>query len=162
MSKLDRLVVASGVAAAIFLALIGVVIAAQIIARQFGHQIPAADDFAAWSMAGSIFLALPYAMLRGDHIRVTLLMQFLPKKLMPAYETLATLFGFVLCTWAAWNACIFVYESFEYNEVAQGMLRVPMWIPQLCMPIGLVLLAAVVGRRLIACLRGEALETSHG
>lgn len=81
MPILDRIAVASGAVAALFLALIGAIVAAQIASRLIGMQIPAADDFAAWSMAASVFLALPYAMLRGDHIRVPLLLQFLPRPL---------------------------------------------------------------------------------
>ena len=69
---LDRLARASGAAAAASLAAIAVIIAAQIVARLMGQQIPAADDFAGWAMAASAFLALPYALRHGDHIRVTL------------------------------------------------------------------------------------------
>lgn len=158
MKLLDRLAAAAGAAAAVALAGIGVVIVAQIVARLIGRQIPAADDFAAWSMAASAFLALPYAMRHGDHIRVTLLMQRAPAGVARVMELLATAIGFGLAAWAGWYATVFVVDSWQYNEVAQGMLRVPLWIPQLCMPIGLVLLALVLGDRLWRCLRGEPVE----
>jgi len=159
----ERLALASGALAALFLALIGVIIATQIAGRLAGVQIPASDDFAAWSMAASIFLALPYAMLRGDHIRVTLLLHVLPARRQRGYEVLATLIGTGLAAWAAWQAAQFVYESYAYGEVAQGMLAVPLWIPQICMPIGLALLAAMLLRRLGIVLRGgQPEETAHG
>jgi len=160
---LDRVAVASGALAALFLALIGALIAAQIVARLAGLQIPASDDFAAWSMAASIFLALPYAMLRGDHIRVTLLLHVLPARSQRGYEVLATLVGAALAAWAAWHTAQFVYESYAYDEVSQGMLAVPLWIPQVCMPIGLTLLTAMMLRRLAIVLRGgQPEETAHG
>ncbi len=163
MKLLDRIAITSGALGALFLALIGVVIATQILMRVFGHQIPAADDFAAWSMAASIFLALPYAMLRGDHIRVTLLLQFLPKGMTRGYEIVATAIGLGLSCWAAWSAIHFVHETFMYDEVAQGMLAVPLWIPQICMPIGLTLFAVMMARRLLMVLRGQQPEeTQHG
>lgn len=162
MSKLDRLATASGILAAVFLALIGVIIAAQIGGRLFGKQIPSSDDFAAWSMAASLFLALPYALRHGDHIRVTIVLQFVPKRLVRPYEIVATLIGIGLTVWCAWHAVFFVYESYVYKEVAQGMVAVPLWIPQLAMPVGLVLLAAMMAQRLVRCLRGEQLEPSHG
>lgn len=163
MPILDRIAVASGAVAALFLALIGAIIAAQIASRLLGVQIPAADDFAAWSMAASVFLALPYAMLRGDHIRMTLLLQFLPKAAHRPYELAATALGLALSAWAAWQAAGFVHESFAYDEVAQGMLRVPLWIPQICMPIGLALLTLMLARRLAMVARGrQPEETPHG
>lgn len=163
MHWLERLALVCGGAAALFLCLIGVIVAAQIGSRLFGLQIPAADDFAAWCMAASIFLALPYAMLRGDHIRVTLLLQFLPTRAKYVYEIVATMIAMALTAWCAWQAAQFVHESFIYNELAQGMIALPLWIPQSSMPIGLSLFALMLLRRLVRCLRGQDLEaTEHG
>ncbi|ARN22770.1 TRAP transporter small permease [Piscinibacter gummiphilus] len=148
MNWLDRIAAASGAAAAASLAAIGLVITAQIVARLFGQQIPAADDFAAWAMAASAFLALPYAMRHGDHIRVTLMLQFLPKGWERGFEVLATAIGCGLAGWAAWHTVTFVFESWQYGEVAQGMLRVPLWIPQLSMAVGMALLAVMLADRL--------------
>lgn len=155
MKLLDRLSAAAGAAAAVALAMIGVVITAQIVARLLGRQIPAADDFAAWSMAASAFLALPYAMRHGEHIRVTLVLQRLPARAARVLDIVSSAIGLGLAAWAAWNATAFVYDSWQYDEVAQGMLALPMWIPQLCMPIGLTLLAALLAERLVRLLRGQ-------
>lgn len=158
MAVLDRLARLSGAASALALAAIGLVIAAQIVARLAGHQIPAADDFAAWAMAASAFLALPYAMRHGDHIRVTLVLQFLPKHWERGYELLASAIGTALAGWAAWHTLQFVYDSWQYEEVAQGLLRVPLWIPQLSMALGLLLLALMLVERLWRGLRGQPLS----
>lgn len=163
MRWLDRLATFCGGLAALFLALIGAIIVAQILSRMWGTQIPAADDFAAWSMAASVFLGLPYAMLHGDHIRVTLLLQAIPKHWHKPYEVLATVIAIALSAWASWHVGVFAYRSFMFNEVAQGMVRMPLWIPQITMPIGIGLFTLMLVRRLIRCLRNEELEeTPHG
>ncbi len=163
MIWLERLARLCGALAALFLCLIGVVVTAQIVARLFSMQIPASDDFAAWCMSASIFLALPYAMLRGDHIRVSLLLQVMPPRLHRPYELLATLIGLALAAWCTWETAFFVYESFIYKEVSQGMLAVPLWIPQLGMPVGLGLLTLMLARRLLRSVQGLELEaTEHG
>jgi TRAP-type C4-dicarboxylate transport system permease small subunit len=162
MKLLDRLATAAGVASACSLALICVIIVAQIGARLIGEQIPAADDFAAWAMAASAFLALPYALHHGDHIRVTLILQRLPQGVQRGVELIATLTGLGLSAWAGWHACVFVFESWQYHEVAQGLLRVPLWIPQLAMPLGFVLLALLMAERLWRCLSGQPLEPLDG
>ncbi len=159
---LNRLATASGAAAAVALAAIALVIAAQIVARLLGQQIPAADDFAAWAMAASAFLALPYALRHGDHIRVTLVLQFLPKGWERGYELIASAIGAALSGWAAWHTVRFVVDSWRYDEVAQGMLRVPLWIPQLSMAVGMVLLALMLLDRLWRGLRGRPLSDAAG
>ena len=161
MSKLDRVSTVSGVLAAISLGSIGAIITAQIVARGFGHQIPASDDFATWAMVVSIFLALPYAMLHGDHIRITVLLQLLPPRARRIYELQATAISAAIAAWATYYTGIFVYESFTYGEVSQGMLKVPLWIPQVAIPIGMALLTAVLVQRFVRCLRGDILEESN-
>ena len=146
---LDRLARASGAAAAASLAAIACIIAAQIVARLMGQQIPAADDFAGWAMAASAFLALPYALRNGDHIRVTLIAQMLPKSWQHGLDVLSTAAGVALAGWGAWYAVFFVLDSWEYDEVAQGMLAVPLWIPQLSMAVGMVLFALMMFDRLL-------------
>lgn len=163
MRWLDRLAAVCGGFAALFLCLIGVIIAAQIGSRLMGMQIPAADDFAAWSMAASVFLGLPYAMLHGDHIRVVLLLQALPEHWHKPYELVATTIAACLTAWATWYVAVFAYESYMFNEVAQGMVRMPLWIPQVTMPIGMGLFTLMLIRRLVRCVRNEELEeTQHG
>ena len=76
---------------------------------------------------------------------------------------MATTFTLVLSAWCSQQVVIFVYESFMYNEVAQGMVRVPMWLPQLGMPIGMCMLTAMLARRLLRCVMNQELEaTEHG
>ncbi|MCQ9618067.1 TRAP transporter small permease [Paenalcaligenes niemegkensis] len=163
MKWLELMAKACGGLAACFLCLIAIIVTGQIIARSFGGIIPSSDDFAAWAMASSVFLALPYAMLRGDHIRVSLLLQLMPKRFHKPYELVATTFTLVLSAWCSQQVVIFVYESFMYNEVAQGMVRVPMWLPQLGMPIGMCMLTAMLARRLLRCVMNQELEaTEHG
>lgn len=163
MRWLDRLAAICGGFAALFLCLIGVVIAAQIGSRMIGMQIPAADDFASWSMAASVFLGLPYAMLHGDHVRVVLLLQAIPERWHKPYEIVATVIAIGLTGWATWQVAVFAYNSFVFNEVAQGMVRMPLWIPQVTMPIGMGLFTLMLARRLVRCIRNQELEeTQHG
>ncbi|AOW11503.1 hypothetical protein LPB72_22415 [Hydrogenophaga crassostreae] len=155
---LDRLARASGAAAAASLAAIALIIGAQIVARLLGQQIPAADDFAGWAMAASAFLALPYALRNGDHIRVTLIAQMLPKSWHRGLDIVATAIGVGLACWGAWSVVRFVLDSWEFDEVAQGMLAVPLWIPQLSMAVGMVLFALMMADRLLRVSLGLPLS----
>lgn len=129
MSWLRKLYTLSGLLAGLFLILICVIIVAQIVARQFGTMIPSTDEFAAYSMAASGFLALPYALMRGAHIRVELLFRLLPQRSLFAVEVMGNLIGLLIAAYLAWYCALFVLESYAFNEVSSGLLPIPMWIP---------------------------------
>jgi TRAP-type C4-dicarboxylate transport system permease small subunit len=49
----------------------------------------------------------------------------------------------------------FVYDSWQFKEVAQGLIRVPIWIPQLSLPLGVVIFFVAVIDELVTVLRRQ-------
>ena len=162
MRALHGLYRASGLLSAVCLVLICSLIVAQIVARNLGSTVPDAEEFAAWAMAGSGFLGLPYALHCGSHIRVSVVTRILPQRAHHAAELLASGIGLALSAYFAWYCTLFVLESFRFNEVSQGLVAVPLWLPQLPMAIGTVLLAVAFAERLVRVLRHEPFETGEG
>lgn len=158
MSWLRKLYTLSGLLAGLFLILICVLIVAQILARQFGTMIPSTDEFAAYCMAASGFLALPYALMRGAHIRVELLFRILPQRSLFAVEVLGNVVGLLIAAYLAWYCALFVLESYEFKEVSSGLLPIPMWIPQIPMVLGTVILVIAMVERLVLVCRGQRFE----
>ncbi|MEX3314427.1 TRAP transporter small permease [Sulfitobacter sp. PS-8MA] len=147
-----------GALAALSLLGIAVLILSQIGLRMVGRQIPSADDFAAWGLSASIFLALPATLIRGDHIRVTSLRQLMPARLGHAADVLAALFATALMGWAAWAIFQYVMESWSYNDLSQGVVAVPLWIPQSAMVLGSVLFALAFAERSLRLILGLPVE----
>jgi TRAP-type C4-dicarboxylate transport system permease small subunit len=56
----------------------------------------------------------------------------------------------------AWFTCDMTLTSFELHDVSQGLVPVPLWIPQSGMALGLVVLAVAFVDDLVATLRGRA------
>ncbi len=150
---LAKIYAASGLVATVFLALIAIIIVAHILARVFGSHLPSADEFAAWSMAASFFLAIPEALFKGTHIRVTLLLQNLPLPLARLLDLVSTTFALALFVWAAWHIGAYAYDSFAYDVRSQGILPIPLWIPQTAMVFGSALTAIAFADRLQRILR---------
>lgn len=162
MTLTRKLYSISGHLSAVFLAGIGVLILAQVGARFMGSQIPSADDFAAWCMAASVFLALPSTFLRGDHIRVTLLFGSVSPKLRFVMDVLSTVIAIVLLGWGVWYVGEYVYESYVYHDVSQGIIAVPLWIPQCAMLVGMSLMLMAFIERLVSLFYGDdILEVSE-
>ena len=152
---LDRLYQWSGAAAAACLAGIAVVMLAQVAGREAGVLLRGADDITAWLCAASAFFALAHTFRRGELVRMMLLVDRLDPRMRGRFEiaalAVATLFaGFML-----WSVTRFVYESWQINEVAQGLLRIPIWIPQLSFVIGVWIFFIAVADELVAVLRGQ-------
>ncbi len=137
---LDRLYLTSGLAASLFLVLILLLISAQMVARWSGAIITGAPDYTGYSMAAASFLAMPYALNRGAHIRVSLLLNALGR-----YRRIGEIWCFsvasYLSVYFAYYAIKSTRESYVFNDISQGQDATPLWIPQIAMCIGLVILA---------------------
>jgi TRAP-type C4-dicarboxylate transport system permease small subunit len=151
---LDRLYLAAGGLAAIFVLLIAVLMVGQSVLRELGVRTGAVNDVVAWFCAAAAFFAMAHAFKHGDFVRVTLLLEHLSTGKRRLAETLSLLIATVAVGCLAWSACLFTYESWSFNDIAQGLLPMPLWIPQLSFALGSVLLWVAVVDELVIVLRG--------
>lgn len=137
---LDALYLAGGIVAALFLCAILIIIVLQMLARWTGNVFPGATDYAGYCMAGASFFAFAYTLNHGAHIRVSLFLTALGR-----YRRWGELWcfaiGAALSTYVAWFAVKGTQISFRFNELSQGLDATPIWIPQISMVAGTVLLA---------------------
>ncbi len=151
---LDRLYDASGIAAAICLAGICVLMLAQAFAREAGYLLRGADDISAWLCAASAFLALGHTFRKGELIRVGFWVERLSPPARRRLEIVA-LATATLCTgYMTWAITRFVFESWKFNEVAQGLIKIPIWIPQMSLVFGSTIFLIAVLDELVTVLRG--------
>ena len=134
---LDKLYLGSGMLAGFFIILITFMILAQIVGRWFNIVIPSTEDFAGFFLAATTFLALAYTFRMGGHIRVTILVHLLKGKLQRFSLALALLVFIIMIAYGVYYTGAFTYESWSFNELSQGYIAVPLWIPQISMVLGL-------------------------
>jgi TRAP-type C4-dicarboxylate transport system permease small subunit len=152
---LDRLYLASGALGAFFIVLIGVLMIAQSVLRELNVRTGAVNDVVAWFCAAAAFFTMAHAFKHGDFVRVTLLLESTSDRTRRALEIMALAIGSLAVGYLAWWACKFTYESWEFNDIAQGLLPLPLWIPQLSFALGSVLLWVAMLDELILVLRGQ-------
>ncbi|MEQ1776141.1 MAG: TRAP transporter small permease [Burkholderiales bacterium] len=152
---LDQLYAVSGAAAAVCLAGICVLMLAQAFAREAGILIRGADDISAWLCAGSAFLALGHTFRNGELIRVGLWVERLRPATRRRAEVVALSMAACCTGYMTWAIAHFVFESWKFNEVAQGLIKIPIWIPQMSLVIGTLIFLIAVLDELAAVLRGE-------
>ncbi|MGH8662034.1 MAG: TRAP transporter small permease [Burkholderiales bacterium] len=151
---LDFLYAASGALAAICLAAICAVMLAQAFGRGAGILIRGADDIVAWLTAACAFLALGHTFRKGELVRVGLWLEMLGARARWWMEVFALSVTLAFVGYMGWAVVRFVHESWRLSEVAQGLIKIPIWIPQTSFVLGVAIFFIAVADELAAVLRG--------
>lgn len=154
---LDRLFNLAGWLAGLFLIATLLAVLASIFGRLLGIDAPGADAYAGYAMAASSFLALAATLRRGEHIRVTLLLNH-SGRANRALELLCHAVAVLLSGALAWFSARLVWQSHSFNDISTGLDATPLWIPQLGMAIGTFLFFLAFLADAIDLARGKALR----
>lgn len=154
-SRLDRLYLYCGYAAAFCMVCIFAVTTLQIVGRAIGYNPHGLTDYAGYFMAASAFLAMAHTLNKGAHVRIELFLS-----MMGRYRIGAEWFAFtvtaVISIWLSYFAWAMVIWSYKLGDMSQGLDATPMWIPQSTMAVGFSVMAlAVVDHMLRMILTGD-------
>ncbi len=152
---LDRLYLFAGYLAGAFLIAIFVLMMLLSAGRPIGLNIPAGDDLVSWCMVATSFLGLAHTFRHGEMIRVGLLIDRLEGRTRHVIEIASLLIGGFFVAFFSYYAVQLTFYSWRFNDMAQGVLAVPLWIPQLGFSGGLLILLIAFVDELIHVLRGN-------
>lgn len=116
-----------------------VMVLASMLDRIVTLPLRGIDAYAGYCMAGAGFLALAHTLKRGEHIRVTLLINSLGAKGRRGLELWSLSAAVLLSGALAFYSMRLVWESHEFNDISTGFDATPLWIPQLSMAVGAVI-----------------------
>lgn len=133
-AALERLYLFAGYLAGLFMIVIFVLMMILSAGRPLGINVPAGDDLVSWCMAAMAFLGLAHTFRHGEMIRVGLLIDRVTGRPRRVIEITALTIGCGFIGFFAWNAAVMTYDSWRFHDMAQGVLAVPLWIPQLGYP----------------------------
>lgn len=162
---LDGVYVASGAIAGFFMVTILTLIVIGMVGRWASVSVPGTTEFAGYAMAATSFFALCHALTRGAHIRVSIILN--ANDFLKRWLDIVAVFGAaIIATYFAryavktnflseilndrtqgqdqipeWLVALF---SLDFAAVAEGSTKLvytPVWIPQVAMSIGTILLA---------------------
>jgi len=151
---LDALYLFAGQLAALSVLLIFLLMILASVGRVAGWRVSWVADVVSWLCAASAFLAMAHAFKHGDFVRVTLLLEKLPPRLLRVMEVVSLSVAAVAIGYLAFWAVRFTLESWQFNDIAGNMVPIPIWIPQLSFVFGAVLFAVAVVDELVLVLRG--------
>jgi len=128
---------------------------AQAFGRTGGVLVRGADDIVSWLCAAAAFLALGHTFRHGELVRVGLWLERLGPRARRVMEIWALTVTALFIAYMLWAVSRFIYESWQFNEVAQGLIKVPIWIPQTSFLVGVVIFFIAVVDELVTVLRNQ-------
>jgi TRAP-type C4-dicarboxylate transport system permease small subunit len=157
---LDALYDSAAALAALFMVgLLGMVLLS-ILGRQLHFHLPGTDAYAGYLMAAAGFLALAHTLKRGEHIRVTLVLSALKGRWKRGLEIWAFGFATALSSMFAFYSCRLAWQSHTFHDISTSNDATPLWLPQIAMAVGTVILAIAFLDELVLEITGKRVERS--
>lgn len=152
---LDRLYDTAAYGAAFFLVGTLAMIALGVAGRLLNWYLPGTDAYAGYCMAGSGFLALAHTLKRGEHIRVSLVLEHAGPRLRRVLELVSLAAATGLALAFAWYSIRLTFQSWQFNDTSTANDATPLWIPELSMAIGTTVLLIAFIDELVLEWRGQ-------
>ena len=152
---LDALYGSTAALAALFMIGLLAMVLLSIVSRQFNFHVRGTDAYAGYLMAGAGFLALAHTLKAGEHIRVTLLLSRLTGVARRGMEIWALFIGLLLASLAAFYSARLSWQSYTFHDISTGNDATPLWIPQIPMAIGTLVLAIALLDELVLEVLGR-------
>ena len=143
--------------------LCSVFITFDVLARRFaGFSSQATTELTGYALAFGISWALAHALTMRAHIRIDVLINYLPDRLRYGMHLLSLAALLVFMGFIAMGAYDLVDESVLFNATDISVLRTPLWIPQGLWAFGIavfvVLIALMLVESLLLVLAGRGRE----
>jgi TRAP-type C4-dicarboxylate transport system permease small subunit len=156
-AALDRLYGAAGTLAALFMVGTLLMVIAGVAGRLLNFNVPGTDAYAGYCMAAAGFLALAHTLKRGEHIRVTLILEHLGPGPQRALELWALGVATLLSALFAYYSIRLSWQSWDFHDISTGNDATPLWIPQMSMALGTVVLCIAFVDEFVLEWRGARL-----
>jgi TRAP-type C4-dicarboxylate transport system permease small subunit len=155
---LDALYNSAAALAALFMVGLLIMVLLSVLGRQFNFHVRGTDAYAGYLMAGSGFLSLAHTLKRGEHIRVTLLLSKLTGKAKHGLEVWSLAAASALAGLFAWYSVKLSIGSYQFNDISTSNDATPLWIPQIAMAAGAIILLIAFLDDLVMELRGTRVQ----
>ncbi|OGB23438.1 MAG: C4-dicarboxylate ABC transporter substrate-binding protein [Burkholderiales bacterium RIFCSPLOWO2_02_FULL_57_36] len=152
---LDKLYNAAGYAAAFFMVGTLLMVVAGIADRVLALGWRGTDMYAGYAMAACGFLALAHTLKRGEHIRVSLILQAVSVRSRRKLEIWSLFAASILAGAFAFYSIKLAYQSWEFHDISTGNDATPLWIPQIAMGVGAIVLFIAFIDEFVLELRGR-------
>lgn len=129
------------------------VVMAVVLRYAFSYSHPAFDEITRYAIIWGAFVASSRLLRHNGHITIDILLIRLPERWRTLLQSLSFAAGAIFCGLLVWYGLELVMQSIHLGARSQSSLRIPMWIPQLAVPVGGALLLIRFVQHFVAHLR---------
>lgn len=146
----DRLITAGGIIAGILIVATTCMTTYDVLSRAvFNKPTVWATELSIYAIIGSCFLGSAYAVRTYSHITVDLLLNYVSDRVRKILgyvsNTLGLIFSFIFTLYGLEHAI----NTYKIGTTSSSLLRIPMYLPELFLPIGGALLCIAFALQLI-------------
>jgi TRAP-type C4-dicarboxylate transport system permease small subunit len=113
----------------------------EILLRALGKSTFVLDEYIGYAVAIMTFLGLPYVLEKGGLIRVSLILDHIPKKYHWPLELFSSLITAGCFVWISIFWFINVKRSYNRGVLSDTLAETPIWIPEGAVLLGMWLIA---------------------
>ncbi len=161
----DRIYQGMGYTCGALFLLLALFITYQAIVRKlglFGIMAPGMDQISGYVLGVAATWAFSYALRTGSHVRIDLLLPFMPRPLRFVADLAALAAIGLFASLVAWRLWVLVLQSYELGATTNTYPLTPLWIPQILVAIGFSMLGFTAIQMMVNDLSEAILPRLHG
>ncbi len=130
--------------------------------RLLGRSTHMADEFSGYFLVVITFMGAAYTLIKGRHVSVEVISEHLSGKTKQALSICTALLALAFIAIMTWYSLKLPLSSLKFGSGSGTMLNIPLFIPQLIVPVGLFLLGLAVLSHILRLFRsGNEAEDVH-
>lgn len=140
IATIEGLSRAGGYISGFFMVLIVLLIVVEIVARTvFNASTLISDEYSAYFFVAVVMSGLAFSMKEGAHIRISIVRSRVSRQWQRILDLGVLLIALVLSCFALYHAVLMAYDVWDLGMTADSISETPLFIPQLVIPVGLLL-----------------------
>ncbi|MCC8193954.1 MAG: TRAP transporter small permease [Deltaproteobacteria bacterium] len=136
----SRINTAVGLLSGSALLLAGVILFVEVVCRYTGHPTSWIAETSVYLFAGAMLLGAAYTLMRERHVRVELLVCRFSPRGQDIFYLITSLGGMAFCLLIVAYGWVDLLDVIETGETTPTTMRVPLWLTDMPLVIGFVLL----------------------
>ena len=137
--------------AALILGVMALAVTFDVVARNLGFGNTGwVVELSEYALPVATLLVAPWLLYRNEHVRLDVLLTFLPKKISLWLERSADVLGILICAVFVWFGAKLILDSARLGSMVVKTLSIPEWWQYALVPVCFLLLAIEFARRLRA------------
>jgi len=144
--------------AAVLVALVVLVVGEAALRGTINYSLGFAEEVTGYFVVMLTFFGAALALRSGSLFQVKILFSGFPQGARKWLWRIFAALALVVCAVLVWKTYGVLISSFERGKFAPTVLRTPLWIPQMLMPLGFAVIGAFLVEKLILSSRNHGGE----